>query len=123
MNYDKPLQIDTSVKIYETPKIDITKEQFTDAYVKGLEEASKTVYAIGKKFSQLDKEMEQNKEFLRVSEEIEQARADYNKEWENPEKINLNDENWVTGRNEALTNLRTAEFDIIKNSKLNNMSK
>ena len=58
MNYDKPLQIDTSVKIYETPKIDITKEQFTDAYVKGLEEASKTVYAIGKKFSQLDKEMD-----------------------------------------------------------------
>lgn len=123
MNYDKPLQMDTSVKIYETPKIDITKEQFTDAYVKGLEEVSKTVYAIGKKFSQLDKEMEQNKEFLRVSEEIEQARADYNKEWENPEKINLNDENWVAGRNEALANLRTAEFDIIKNSKLNNMSK
>lgn len=123
MNYDKPLQMDTSVKIYETPKIDITKEQFTDAYVKGLEEVSKTVYAIGKKFSQLDKEMEQNKEFLRVSEEIEQARADYNKEWENPEKINLNDENWVAGRNEALANLRTAEFDIIRNSKLNNMSK
>ena len=123
MNYDKPLQMDTSVKIYETPKIDITKEQFTDAYVKGLEEASRTVYAIGKKFSQLDKEMEQNKEFLRVSEEIEQARADYNKEWENPEKINLNDENWVTGRNEALANLRTAEFDIIRNSMLNNISK
>ena len=123
MNYDKPLQMDTSVKIYETPKIDITKEQFTDAYVKGLEEVSKTVYAIGKKFSQIDKEMEQNKEFLRVSEEIEQARADYNKEWENPEKVNLNDENWVTGRNEALANLRTAEFDIIRNSKLNNMSK
>ena len=123
MKFDQPLQMNTSVKTYETPKIDITKEQFTDAYVKGLEEVSKTVYAIGKKFSQLDKEMEQNKEFLRVSEEIEQARADYNKEWENPEKINLNDENWVTGRNEALTNLRTAEFDIIKNSKLNNMSK
>ena len=58
-----------------------------------------------------------------MSEEIEQARADYNKEWESPEKVNLNDENWVAGRDEALANLRSAEFDIIRNSKLNNMSK
>ena len=123
MNYDKPLQIDTSVKIYETSKIDITAEQFKDGYMKAFQETAKTVYTIGKKFSQLDREIEENKEFLRVSEEIEQARADYNKEWESPEKVNLNDENWVAGRDEALANLRSAEFDIIRNSKLNNMSK
>lgn len=123
MKFDQPLQIDTSVKIYETSKIDITAEQFKDGYMKAFQETAKTVYTIGKKFSQLDREIEENKEFLRVSEEIEQARADYNKEWESPEKVNLNDENWVAGRDEALANLRSAEFDIIRNSKLNNMSK
>ena len=61
MNYDKPLQMDTSVKIYETPKIDITAEQFKDGYMKAFQETAKTVYAIGKKFSQVDREIEENK--------------------------------------------------------------
>lgn len=123
MNYDKPLQMDTSVKTYETPQIDITTEQFRDSYMKAFQETAKTVYAIGKKFGQVDREIEENKEFTRVDEEIANARADYIKEYENAEKMNLSDENWRASRDEALTSLRAMEFDIINNSKLNNETK
>lgn len=123
MKYDKPLQMDTSVKVYETPQIDITAEQFRDSYMKAFQETAKTVYAIGKKFGQIDKSIEENKEYIRVSEELEQLKADYIKEWENPEKINLSDENWKEARDIALQDLRTSEFEIIKNSKLKNSSK
>lgn len=123
MKYDKPLQMDTSVKVYETPQIDITAEQFRDSYIKAFQETAKTVYAIGKKFGQVDKEIEENKEFTRVDEEIANARAAYIKEYENAEKMNLSDENWRNTRDEALSNLRTTEFDIINNSKLNNTAK
>lgn len=123
MNYDKPLQMDTSVKTYETPQVDITAEQFRDSYMKAFQETAKTVYAIGKKFGQVDREIEENKEFTRVDEEIANARADYIKEYENAEKMNLSDENWRASRDEALTSLRAMEFDIINNSKLNNETK
>ena len=123
MKYDKPLQMDTSVKVYETPQIDITAEQFRDSYIKAFQETAKTVYAIGKKFGQVDKEIEENKEFTRVDEEIANARADYIKEYESAEKMNLSDENWRSTRDEALSNLRAMEFDIINNSKLNNTAK
>lgn len=123
MKYDKPLQMDTSVKVYETPQIDITAEQFRDSYMKAFQETAKTVYAIGKKFGQVDREIEENKEFTRVDEEIANARAAYIKEYENAEKMNLSDENWRSTRDEALSNLRTTEFDIINNSKLNNTAK
>ncbi len=123
MKYDKPLQMDTSVKVYETPQIDITAEQFRDSYMKAFQETAKTVYAIGKKFGQVDKEIEENKEFTRVDEEIANARAAYIKEYENAEKMNLSDENWRSTRDEALSNLRAMEFDIINNSKLNNTAK
>ena len=123
MNYDKPLQMDTSVKTYETPQIDITAEQFRDGYMKAFQETAKTVYAIGKKFGQVDREIEENKEFTRVDEEIANARADYIKEYESAEKMNLSDENWRASRDEALTSLRAMEFDIINNSKLNNETK
>lgn len=123
MKYDKPLQMDTSVKVYETPQIDITAEQFRDSYIKAFQETAKTVYAIGKKFGQVDKEIEENKEFTRVDEEIANARAAYIKEYENAEKMNLSDENWRSTRDEALSNLRAMEFDIINNSKLNNTAK
>lgn len=106
MKYDKPLQMDTSVKVYETPQIDITAEQFRDSYIKAFQETAKTVYAIGKKFGQVDKEIEENKEFTRVDEEIANARAAYIKEYENAEKMNLSDENWRSTRDEALSNLR-----------------
>ena len=39
MKFDQPLQIDTSVKIYETSKIDITAEQFKDGYMKAFQES------------------------------------------------------------------------------------
>lgn len=123
MKYDKPLQMDTSIKVYETPQIDITAEQFRDSYIKAFQETAKTVYAIGKKFGQVDREIEENKEFTRVDEEIANARAAYIKEYENAEKMNLSDENWRSTRDEALSNLRTTEFDIINNSKLNNTAK
>lgn len=123
MNYDKPLQMDTSVKVYETPQIDITAEQFRDGYIKAFQETAKTVYAIGKKFGQVDSELAENKEYIRVDEEIANARAAYIKEYENTEKMNLSDENWRSTRDEALSNLRTTEFDIINNSKLNNTAK
>ena len=123
MKYDKPLQMDTSVKVYETPQIDITAEQFRDSYIKAFQETAKTVYAIGKKIGQVDREIEENKEFTRVDEEIANARAAYIKEYENAEKMNLSDENWRSTRDEALSNLRTTEFDIINNSKLNNTAK
>lgn len=123
MKYDKPLQMDTSVKVYETPQIDITAEQFRDSYMKAFQETAKTVYAIGKKFGQVDREIEENKEFTRVDEEIANARSAYIKEYENAEKMNLSDENWRSTRDEALSNLRTTEFDIINNSKLNNTTK
>lgn len=123
MKYDKPLQMDTSVKVYDTPQIDITAEQFRDGYIKAFQETAKTVYAIGKKFGQVDREIEENKEFTRVEEEIANARADYIKEYENAEKMNLSDENWRNTRDEALTSLRAMEFDIINNSKLNNKTK
>ena len=120
MKFDQPLQMDTSVKIYETPKIDITAEQFKDGYMKAFQETAKTVYAIGKKFSQVDREIEENKEFSRVEEEIAEARAIYLKTYENLEKMNLSDENWRENRDKALGDLRTTEFGIINNSKLNN---
>lgn len=120
MKFDQPLQMDTSVKIYETPKIDITAEQFKDGYMKAFQETAKTVYAIGKKFSQVDREIEENKEFSRVEEEIAEARATYLKTYENLEKMNLSDENWRENRDKALGDLRTTEFGIINNSKLNN---
>lgn len=123
MKYDKPLQMDTSVKVYDTPQIDITAEQFRDGYIKAFQETAKTVYAIGKKFGQVDREIEENKEFTRVDEEIANARADYIKEYESAEKMNLSDENWRSTRDEALSNLRAMEFDIINNSKLNNTAK
>lgn len=123
MKYDNPLQLDTSVKTYETPQIDITAEQFRDSYMKAFQETAKTVYAIGKKFGQVDREIEENKEFSRIEEEISNVRAEYIKEYENSEKMNLADENWRSSRDVALENLRTLEFDIINNSKLNNFTK
>ena len=123
MKYDKPLQMDTSIKVYETPQIDITAEQFRDSYIKAFQETAKTIYAIGKKFGQIDSELAENKEYIRVSEELEQLKADYIKEWENPEKINLSDENWKEARDVALQGLRVAEFEIIRNSKLKNSLK
>lgn len=123
MKYDNPLQLDTSVKTYETPQIDITAEQFRDSYMKAFQETAKTVYAIGKKFGQVDKEIEENKEFSRIEEEISNVRAEYIKEYENSEKMNLADENWRNSRDVALENLRTLEFDIINSSKLNNFTK
>ena len=123
MKYDKPLQMDTSIKVYETPQIDITAEQFRDSYIKAFQETAKTVYAIGKKFGQVDREIEENKEFTRVDEKIANARADYIKEYENAENMNLSDENWRSKRDEALSSLRAMEFDIINNSKLNNTAK
>lgn len=118
MKYDNPLQLDNSAKIYETPQIDITAEQFKDSYIKAFEQTAKTVYAIGKKFTQVDKEIEENKEYSRIEEEILNIRADYIKEYENAEKMNLSDENWRTTRDTALETLRTAEFNIINESKL-----
>lgn len=123
MNYDKPIQMDTSVKVYETPQIEITAEQFKEAYIKGFQETAKTVYAIGKKFGQIDSELAENKEYIRVSEELEQLKADYIKEWENPENINLDNEKWKEARDIALQDLRMSEFEIIRNSKLKNSSK
>ena len=67
MKYDKPLQMDTSIKVYETPQIDITAEQFRDSYIKAFQETAKTVYAIGKKIGQVDREIEENKEFTAIS--------------------------------------------------------
>lgn len=123
MKKDIPIQAGTPNVITGVPEIKMTTGDFTKQWTDIFTKMAKDVYAIGNQFLEVDREIEENKEFMDVNQKILEKRKLYSDEFENPEKIDLNNAEWRGQRDEALKKLREEEFLIIRNSRINNISK
>lgn len=123
MKKDIPIQAGTPNVITGVPEIKMTTGDFTKQWTDIFTKMAKDVYAIGNQFLEVDREIEENKEFMDVNQKILEKRKLYSDEFENPEKIDLNNAEWRSQRDEALKKLREEEFLIIRNSRINNISK
>lgn len=123
MQKDIPIKAGTTNVMYDVPKIDLTAEDFRKGYLDTFTNMAKDIYAIGNQFLEVDRKIEENKEFIDVNKKIMEKRAAYTEEYENPEKINLGDATWRESRDAALKLLREEEFEIIRSSRINNMAK
>lgn len=123
MQKDIPIKAGTTNVMYDVPKIDLTAEDFRKGYLDTFTNMAKDIYAIGNQFLEVDRKIEENKEFIDVNKKIMEKRAAYTEEYENPEKINLGDATWRENRDAALKLLREEEFEIIRSSRINNMAK
>lgn len=123
MKKDIPIQAGTPNVVTGVPEIKMTTGDFTKQWTDIFTKMAKDVYAIGNQFLEVDREIEENKEFMDVNQKILEKRKLYSDEFENPEKIDLNNAEWRSQRDEALKKLREEEFLIIRNSRINNISK
>lgn len=123
MKKDIPIQAGTPNVVTGVPEIKMTTGDFTKQWTDTFTKMAKDVYAIGNQFLEVDREIEENKEFMDVNQKILEKRKLYSDEFENPEKIDLNNAEWRSQRDEALKKLREEEFLIIRNSRINNISK
>lgn len=123
MKKDIPIQAGTPNVVTGVPEIKMTTGDFTKQWTDIFTKMAKDVYAIGNQFLEVDREIEENKEFMDVNQKILEKRKLYSDEFENPEKIDLNNAEWRKQRDEALKKLREEEFQIIRYSKINNISK
>ena len=123
MKKDMPIQAGTPNVITGVPEIKMTTGDFTKQWTDIFTKMAKDVYAIGNHFLEIDREIEENKEFNNINQKILEKRKLYSDEFENPEKIDLNNAEWRKQRDEALKKLREEEFQIIRYSKINNISK
>lgn len=123
MQKDVPLRAGNVNVMQDIPKINLTAGDFRKEYLNTFTNMAKDIYAIGNQFIAVDQKIEQNKEFNNVNNQLTEARAEYSKEYEDPEKIKLGDSEWREQRDSALKLLREKEFEIIRSSRIDNISK
>lgn len=123
MQKDVPLRAGNVNVIHDIPKVNLTAGDFRKEYLNTFTNMAKDIYAIGNQFIAVDQKIEQNKEFNNVNNQLTEARAEYAREYEDPEKIKLGDSEWREQRDSALKLLREKEFEIIRSSRIDNISK